>query len=107
MTQMSYQGKKGCKDPRCRQDLRYFTDPENYEYPGHCYGNHCAECDQPSSMYGHMKSDDHGDFYFDCPECESSVLTDGGYVSCIGYRGHEGNHWSKIEFVWEEGQDAI
>lgn len=43
---MSYQGKEGCTDITCRHLL-------GDEYAGMCYGNHCANCDKPSSMYGH------------------------------------------------------
>jgi hypothetical protein len=41
---LAYQGKPGCKDPRCTRDSRR-TDT--------CIGWHCSYCDEPCSSQGH------------------------------------------------------
>lgn len=45
---ISYQGREGCEDVRCRRMV----------YPdgtfGECIGWHCAVCHEPTGMYGHV-----------------------------------------------------
>lgn len=42
-----YQGKKGCRDVRCRH---FFDEDGNMSED--CSGYHCSYCDEPCSMMG-------------------------------------------------------
>jgi hypothetical protein len=53
---IAYQGKEGCRDPRCRRMIT--PDGE----VGSCMGYHCPKCDGPCSMMGHKV----------CPEAVTS-----------------------------------
>lgn len=44
---IAYQGKEGCRDPRCTRH----RDVED-----RCFGYHCPHCEGSTSMYGHYVS---------------------------------------------------